>query len=522
MLVLRTMKAYNLLLGVLIASLTFISFSGADNQSMATHTLKTGWAQQDITPLEPVILTGQQYARVSEGVRDPLTATVLAIESLRPGGEPGQLVFVSCDLLSVSECIRDGVRAHLATELPELRPEAIILSATHTHTAPYHYGRGRYGGGVDPLPYGIELPVMSGPEYVEFAARRIADGIIEAWNSRSTAGIAFGLGHAVLGRNRIITNHNGRSRMYGSTNNPNFSHVEGYEDHSVNLLATFDTDDNLTGLLINIACPTQAQGSGWHVSADFWHEARIELRQRFGENVFILPQVSAAGDQDSRPPVERDAEARMMRLANRDQRQELAVRIADAVERTLPLIKAEINWNPVFAHYSENLELPRRIIPEEDVKPAVEESKALIERYEQLLAEIEANPELRQSPRWYRDVTRAYRQSRRGQAVSRRFALQQDEPNLAVEVHIVRLGDIAFATNPFELYLDYGIQIKGRSPATQTFVVQLAGPGSYLPTVRSIAGGAYGAVPASTDIGADGGKILVDWSVERIAEMWQQ
>ena len=30
-----------------------------------------------------------------------------------------------------------------------------------------------------------------------------------------------------------------------------------------------------------------------------------------------------------------------------------------------------------------------------------------------------------------------------------------------VEVHVLRLGDVAMATNPFELFLDYGIQIKG-------------------------------------------------------------
>ena len=33
---------------------------------------------------------------------------------------------------------------------------------------------------------------------------------------------------------------NGHSRMYGQTDHPDFSHVEGYEDHSVNLLYTWD------------------------------------------------------------------------------------------------------------------------------------------------------------------------------------------------------------------------------------------------------------------------------------------
>ena len=37
-----------------------------------------------------------------------------------------------------------------------------------------------------------------------------------------------------------------------------------------------------------------------------------------------------------------------------------------------------------------------------------------------------------------------------------------------------KLRDVAIATNPFELFLDYGVQIEARSPAVQTFLIQLA------------------------------------------------
>ncbi len=89
-----------------------------------------------------------------------------------------------------------------------------------------------------------------------------------------------------------------------------------------------------------------------------------------------------------------------------------------------------------------------------------------------------------------------------------------------MELHVVRLGDVAIATNSFELYTDYGIQMKARNPALQTFVVQLALPGSYLPTARAVAGGAYGAVPQSNKVGPKGGKVLVDRTIEVIKEQW--
>ena len=105
----------------------------------------------------------------------------------------------------------------------------------------------------------------------------------------------------------------------------------------------------------------------------------------------------------------------------------------------------------------------------------------------------------------------------RGKNVQKRFALQQSSPNMPIEIHVIRLGEIAFATNPFELYLDYGIRIQELSRATQTFQIQKAGnSGTYLPSQRSVASGGYGSVPASTDIGPEGGDILVQWTVDTI------
>jgi hypothetical protein len=79
----------------------------------------------------------------------------------------------------------------------------------------------------------------------------------------------------------------------------------------------------------------------------------------------------------------------------------------------------------------------------------------------------------------------------------------------------MRLGDVAIATNPFELFTDFGIRIQARSKATMTLVVQLAGQCSgYLPSARAVRGGGYGADKYL--VGPDGGKILVDRTVEAI------
>ena len=98
-----------------------------------------------------------------------------------------------------------------------------------------------------------------------------------------------------------------------------------------------------------------------------------------------------------------------------------------------------------------------------------------------------------------------------------RYEQQADHPEHPVESHIIRLGDVVFATNPFELFVDYGMRIRCRSRALQTFLVQLAdGKGAYLPTRRALAGGHYSAMIKSNWVGPEGGQLLVDNTVDTI------
>ena len=89
-----------------------------------------------------------------------------------------------------------------------------------------------------------------------------------------------------------------------------------------------------------------------------------------------------------------------------------------------------------------------------------------------------------------------------------------------MELHVLRLGDVAIGTNPFELFTAYGDQMKARSPAVQTFVIQLVGSGSYLPTSLAVRGGGYSAVIQSTKVGPVGGQKLVDATVAEWLDIW--
>ncbi len=477
---------------------------------------KTGWAQTDITPDQKVFIQGQFHARISEGVLDPVTASVLAMESVKNGRPRDCAVMVSCDLVGISDELRDAVRERVQALLPDFDTGKIFVGATHTHTAP-QTSTGRE--------YGIELDAMDPEEYIEWAADKIAGAVQEAWEKREISAVGYGMGYAVVGRNRRLTSKDGSTKMYGKAGRPDFSHVEGYEDHSVYVMMTYDENKNLTGMVVNVACPSQVSEHLYQISADYWHETREELRRRFGDDLYVLAQCAPAGDQSPHVLIGKRAEERMWRLKGRDTdqnapRDEIAQRIADAVGDILPYAEKELEWDPHFAHKYEKLDLPRRMISKEDVEEAVETARPFKEEYEKLAKEIENNPEMREEPRWYKEITRSYRKMNRGEQVKERFEMQQSHPNMPIEVHAVVVGDVAFATNPFELYLDYGVRIRELSKATQTFLMQKAGSrGTYLPSARSIGGKGYGTVPASTEIGPEGGDKLVDWTVKTINEL---
>ncbi len=485
-------------------------------KTVKAEQLNIGWAEADITPSEPVLIAGQFHARVSEGVADPITATVLAIEA-----DANHFVLVSCDLVSISDYLRNSVRAKLQSEdgLDGLDPFMMILHATHTHTGPET--RVPRGENHPPIDVGIDLPVLAIEDYVQFAAEKIAHAVLAAWASRSPGGIAFGQAYAVVGRNRRWVDRDGKSMMYGNTDVADFSHIEGYEDHSVNILATYSENESLSGLVVNVPCPAQVSELDFTLSADYWFETRGELRHRVGEGLPILAQCSAAGDQSPHLLFEKQSAERMRSLTGRTERQEIAHRISSGVVETLQSAGKAIQHQTILQHHAELIELPMTELTQKNALEASQEAELLRKRYQEERQKLESDPLLRNENHWYRTITSLYRRMRWFEGVVARYK-QGEVSTLSKELHVIRLGEMAFATNPFEYYLDFGIHIKARSRAVQTFLVQLAGPGTYVPSERSTKGGGYGSIPASNPIGPRGGWKLAERTVEIIDRLWEE
>ncbi len=459
--------------------------------------LYVGAASTDITPEKPAALSGQFHIRISTGIESPVTANVVLVESREGDKSLDLATIVSCDVVSVPMGVFDMVREEVGKQLPDFDTSKIFLAATHTHTAPEL----RLGKWVLP-----KEGVTQVEDYREFFAKRIADAIVKAWKARTPGSVTWGLSHAVVAYNRRAVYADGRSQMYGPTNTKDFRGLEGYEDHDIGSMFFWNDADKLIAVMVNVSCPSQEVESRRATNADYWHPVRESLREKYGADLTVVGLCGAAGDQSPHLMYRKVAEERMRKLRGLSRLDEIARRIVRAVDNAYEVVKNDRHSDVPVVHEVEVVKLPKRLVTEAEYA----EAKAGVDA---ALAKIEKDPKA---------ADREHRRMKWYQATVDRFEEAKTEPNpiLEMELHVVRIGGAVICTNQFELFTDFGIRMKGRSKAEQTFVVQLVGPGTYLPTARAVKGGHYSAIVHSSHVGPEGGQVLVDKTVELIDSVW--
>jgi hypothetical protein len=456
---------------------------------LAAGPLRVGWAHVDVTPERPVAIGGQVHTRISKFVKDPVTVTALALEG-SDGSATSAAILISQDGPG-REGLLGPLRSEVERRLPGFDPRNLTVIATHTHTAP-ETDEGMYEIPDDPK-------IMRPAEYRVFLIARMAEAAVTAWNARQPTGMSYGLGFAVAGRNRRVAYMNGRSEMYGNTAREDFDHIEGYEDHSVHSIF-FRSGGKLTGIAVALACPSQQVENEEYVSADFWADVRRDLRRKYGPDVHVLAMSTAAGDQSPRTMYQGKAERRMRDKRGINETAELARRIVNAVNETYDAVSGDVATGVTFRHRVEVLQLPRRLVTEAENEKALKESERL----------ATSKDPGRSFFRYFHKQT------------AERYIQQRTNPHYPAEVHVLRLGDLAIATNPFELFTDFGVAIEAQSPAIQTLIVQLAGGyAGYLPTARALAGGSYSTFVESNQVGPEGGRLLVSRTVQLLSSLWQ-
>ena len=493
------------------------------------NNFKIGWAEVSITPEKKIALRGQFAERISEYVETPITVTALAVAD---GDE--QMIICSCDLVGVSGNLVADVRAKVKNMNNEIDTDKIIISAIHTHTSHSFYIEDStsfkrmkeiFDQFLPPEKQYQEKVSLKGDDFMDdkealvFLTERIAQAVVEAWENKKPARYAAGFGRATVGMCRRVCYSDGSAKMWGDTNMASFTELEGGNDSGIEMLFFYDQNEKLTGVVANVACPAQVLEHRMFISSDYWGKVKILLREKYGNDIFVLGLCAPAGDQcprdlirwvnpetpiddpniERKDYIERDADPSMFDIKGSWL---VGKRIVNEIVMALEDVEKTYD-EAILKHEKLTVDLPLRRVTPKDYEEAVE----ALEKYASKVTD-HIN---------FSDNAKMHIHT--GTII--RWEEQHTKNIHPVEVHIARFGNIAIATNPFELFLDYGNQIRARSRARQTILIQLAcDDDGYLPTEKAEKGSHYSAYVSSGFVGHEGGEQLVRVTTEEINKMF--
>ena len=492
--------------------------------------IKIGWSEANLLPEgRRIDLVGQFYERISGEVETPITATALAMEC----GDD-HVIFIGCDLVCTSYKLLTAIRNNIPDNCG-FDKNKIIISAIHSHTSMGYAGRDDdFDDGLKSLekykPENVKYvptaqdnspDILRGTEAKEFLADTLAKLAVEAWANRKVGAYACGFGRAAVGLCRRVCYDDGSAKMWGNANLANFTELEGGNDSGIELMFTYDADKKLTGVIANVACPAQVLEHQNFVSSDYMGKLKGLIREKYGNDVNLLGLISPAGDMCPRDLI-RWVDSPVCKKDPNIHRDKVVERRADpsmfdikGCEKIAKRIANEIFWalddvceyvtDTDIKHKNITVDMPLRRVT---IKEFLEAENYI----KNFFAHCDSNIN-------YEDNANMLIHS----GTTSRYETQQTLDLYPIEVHILKIGDVAFATNPYELFLNFGNQMRARSLAKQTFLVQLAcGSFGYLPTKKAQDGSHYSAFVGSGCSGYEGGDLLVRKTVQQINKLFDK
>ncbi|MHB8995369.1 MAG: hypothetical protein ACYC63_08995 [Armatimonadota bacterium] len=430
--------------------------------------LKLGFAEAEISPPLGTRIVGHFSEIVAERINDPLMARAMAVDC-------GQaFLFVTCDLLSIrrSTVMQARQRIEEATGLPG---DHISVSATHTHTGPLT--NNMFGASPD-------------PEYLETLVEGIATAAIAAYQKRvpGTLTAAYGFEGRFSNQRRFMM-RDGNARMHPAPGSTDILYQEGPSDPELAVLWGEDESGTPLGCWVNYACHVNVAQIGPTISADYPGFMAAALKRQQDEQFVTLFGNGACGNLcqvDVYDP-------------NRTQwGLEYSQQMGEALaERVLEVVATgEKLAEPILEHRGTVILLPLRHVPEELVQWA---------------EAMQANAEAPFVERCYAGMTLEL------------MELQRREPLAPAEINAFRLGDFAMVTLPGEIFVEFGLDIKLKSPAKRTWIVELAnGVVGYVPTKTAFAGGGYEQRTAmSSKLDPVAGEMMVATARALLESMWR-
>lgn len=433
------------LIGMVFSSLIFAAGSHSAE-------FKAGAYAQDVTPKKfPISVNGNFNDVMATSANDPLHARCLV---LHDGAKKIALVVV--DSCAIPRTLVQDAKKQ-ATKLTGIPPENILIAATHTHYAPT-----------------VTAAFQSDPDgdYVAYLAEKIAEGIKKADDRLQPAKIGFGRGSDPT---QVYNRRWKREQAlippdpFGNTTDQvqmNPGHQAkgllvnaGPVDPEICMVSVKDLSDRPIALFANYSL--HYVGGNPPLSADYFgaFSERIKQLVAFENKEFVGAMFNGtSGDVNNINFAIAPAKAgpgERIRIVSESvaRNTEKAYEKVNYGAATLDAVTKELSLK-VRKPSAKDLAEAKETLKDWDGKKNLTTSKAIYARETLKLADY---PE-----------------------------------EVPVTVQVLRLGDIAIASMPCEIFTEIGLEIKKTSPFKNTFTVCLAnGYNGYLPTPEQHALGGY-------------------------------
>ena len=202
---------------------------------------KIGIASINITPQQPVWLTGYgNRDHKSEGVYQSLIAGAISI-----AGDTDEVLILTADLIGYDLAYAAAAKNRIA-ESTGLLPRQVVLTATHTHCAPFFY------------PMAMPGEVEKG--YAEFLLNQFVQVAVSATNQQAEGTVSFSRGRSEFGVSRRLPDGKG-----GVLFAPN---PDGPMDRDLDTLWFSNTGGELIGSLTIFGCHPTSRG-GYMIGGDY-------------------------------------------------------------------------------------------------------------------------------------------------------------------------------------------------------------------------------------------------------------
>lgn len=435
---------------------------------------KIGAAQVQITPSVGMPLAGSYATRVSNGTCDELFAKALVVEQ-----DGAKAALVSLDLVTTTRAAVAAARKLIA-EQTGIAPERVLISATHTHSAPVQ----TRGNLMDEIT-GATRPIAQ--EFTAKLPELIARAVTEA-----NAQLKPARASALVAREEH-TSFNRRYWMKDGTlgwmagRSPDAVRPAGPIDPEVGACYFAGTDEDATALAayVNFAMHATVVG-GTRFSGDYPAAIAKRFAEFKGTNMVTLFANGCCGNVNQINPRWR-AQGHGPREAER-----IGTVLAAAIFRDWP------NLQPLKTRAPrarlETVVLSRRKISEDEVTKA-RGLYAQMEKGKKFNIPVMAN----------------------AVCVLDTYA-NKDKP-LEADVQAIAFSDeLAIVALPGEIFVELGLAIKKASPFKHTFIAELAnGSIGYIPNKSAYPEGNYEVVSARCIEGS--GELLVDTAVKLLKEI---